>query len=65
MCLNYSICSLTQLEELGLWNNKKLTTLPDRVGDLKSLKKLNVSRCNITQLPDRLVIHYCSLRYDF
>ena len=48
----YSVCSLTQLEELNLWGNKELTTLPDRVGDLKSLKKLNVSGCNITQLPD-------------
>ena len=50
----YSICSLTQLEELNLSENRELTTLPDRVGDLKSLRKLNVSSCsNITQLPDR------------
>ena len=53
MYLNYSICSLTQLEELDLWGNEELTTLPDRVGDLKSLKKLSVSSCNIAQLPDR------------
>ena len=53
MYLNYSVCSLTQLEDLKLSWNKKLTTLPDRVGDLKSLKKLNGSNCNITQLPDR------------
>ena len=46
----YSVCSLTQLEELHLSLNKELTTLPDRVGDLKSLKKLNVSFCKITQL---------------
>ena len=49
----YSVCSLTQLEELNLLENEKLTTLPDRVGDLKSLRELNVSYCNITQLPDR------------
>ena len=55
----YSVCSLTQLEELDLLNNTELTTLPDRAGDLKSLKKLNVSECNITQLPDRWVNH-CS-----
>ena len=53
MYLNYSVCSLTQLEELDLWNNKELTTLPERVGDLKSLRKLDVTWCNITQLPDR------------
>ena len=53
MYLNYSICSLTQLEELDLWGNEELTTLPDRVGDLKSLRELNVSGCKITQLPDR------------
>ena len=51
----YSVCSLTQLEELNLSWNRKLITLPDRVGDLKSLRKLNVSGCSITQLPDRLV----------
>ena len=49
----YSVCSLTQLEELDLSENEELTTLPDRVGDLKSLKKLNVSYCNITQIRDR------------
>ena len=59
MYLNYSMCSLTHLEELDLSWNVELTTLPDRVGDLKSLRKLNVGRCNIFQLPDRLVIHYC------
>ena len=53
MYLNYSICSLTQLEELDLWGNEELTTLPDRVGDLKSLKEFDVSFSNITQLPDR------------
>ena len=53
MYLNYSVWSLTHLEELSLWGNEELTTLPDRVGDLKSLKKLDVRVCNITQLPDR------------
>ena len=55
----YSICSLTQLEELELSWNTELTTLLDRVGGLKSLRKLNVIYCNITQLPDRWVGH-CS-----
>ena len=49
----YSVCSLTQLEELNLSWNRTLTSLPDRVGDLKSLRELDVSWCNITQLPDR------------
>ena len=49
----YSICSLTQLEELDLSSNTELTTLPDRVGDLKSLRKLNVSVFKISQLPAR------------
>ena len=53
MYLNYSVCSLTQLEDLELSWNKKLTTLSDRIGDLKSLKKLNGSMCNITQIPDK------------
>ena len=53
MYLNYSICSLTQLKELNLSFNN-LSTLPDGVGDLKSLKKLDISHCySLTQLPDR------------
>ena len=49
----YSVCSLTQLEELDLSWNEELTTLPDRVGDLKSLRELDLSNCNLAQLPDR------------
>mgnify|MGYP001796272272 CR=1 FL=1 len=62
MYFNYSICSLTHLEVLDLSENNKLTTLPDRIGDMKSLRKLDVSKCNITQLPDRLVIYCCLLQ---
>ena len=67
MYLNYSVCSLTQLEALDLAHNRNLTTLSDRVRDLKSLMKLDVSYCNITQLPDGWVndlsSHHCWFLY--
>jgi len=54
--LYYSLCQLTQLEELHIEGNP-LYTVPDVVSSLTSLKQLNMSRCDISSLPERFVCH--------
>ena len=49
----YSIRSLARLEELIVAGNKSLRKLPDGIRGLKSLTKLDVSRCKLTKLPAR------------
>lgn len=51
--LKYSIGELTQLEELDLCENRKLGTLPDSIGKMESLKKLDAHKCNLRCLPER------------
>ena len=53
--LYYSLGSLTNLEELIVSKNKSLNRLPDSVDEMKSLRKLHVSDCNLTELPTRYV----------
>ncbi|KAJ4831152.1 hypothetical protein Tsubulata_000691 [Turnera subulata] len=51
-----SIEFLTRLVELGLADNKKLSSLPDSIGKLKSLKFLTLSDCpNLKRLPDSIL----------
>ena len=52
---DYSITSLTSLEKLDVICSKNLSRLPDDIGELKSLRKLNVSLCSLESLPDRYV----------
>lgn len=49
----HGIGSLTNLEELLLYWNKGLDTLPERIGGLNHLKKLHLCECNITEIPER------------
>ena len=49
---------MTALEELKLTDNEKPIRLPDWIGDMKSLKKLDVSGCRLTELPERYVCMY-------
>lgn len=53
----YSIWPLTALEELDLSDTKSLHKLPDSIGVMKSLKKLDVSNCDLPELPERCVIY--------
>lgn len=53
--LRYSVGKLAKLEVLCVSQNKKLGTLPGPIGDINSLKILDASDCDISQLPDR----YC------
>ena len=48
-----SIGELTNLEKLNLTDNNRLQTLPESIGNLKSLKELGVYDCNLTSLPER------------
>lgn len=50
----FSIQSLKVLEELDLSDNK-FQTLPDNIGMMKSLKKLDLSSCDLSELPERCV----------
>jgi Leucine-rich repeat (LRR) protein len=46
--------TLTSIEEVNISDNK-LESLPDWIGELTSLKKLDVSGCGLTHLPNRYV----------
>ena len=52
---------LTALEELDLSGNKELVRLPDWIGYMKSLKKLVISYCGLTELPERYACMYTCL----
>ena len=57
---DYSITSLTCLEELDVSDNCSLSRLPDGIGVLKNLKRLHLGGCAFTALPDRYVVApYC------
>ena len=49
----FSIESCTALVEMDLSYNTMLSTLPEGIGKLKSLKNLNVSNCNLIELRQR------------
>ena len=51
----YRIGSLSSLEVLDVYYNRALLILPDSVSKLRSLKSLEISMCNLSKLPDRLV----------
>ena len=51
----YSLGSLVNLEKLDISNNQTLDRLPDSVGTMQSLRILDVSKCNLTELPVRYV----------
>ena len=53
---DYSITSLTCLEELDVSDNNDLSRLPDGIRGLKNLKILYLGGCAFTALPDRYVI---------
>ena len=53
--LYYSLVSLTNLEELIVSGNERLNRLPDIVDKMKSLIKLDMSKCNLTELPTRYI----------
>ena len=46
-----SVRSLTQLEELDV-SYSWVLTLPDWLGDITSLKVLNIRDCDMTTIPD-------------
>ena len=51
--LYFSICSLTALAELYIGGNQKLQTLPDDIGMMSTLTKLEASDCDLSHIPDR------------
>ena len=53
----YSIGSLTALEELDVSENENLHTLPDSIGMMRSLKSISLLGCDLSALPERLVIY--------
>ena len=53
--LYYSLVSLCNLEELIVSDNKRLNKLPDSVDEMKSLRMLIMSECDLTELPTRYV----------
>lgn len=48
----YSIGQLADLENLDLSHNK-LESLPECISELKSIRKLDISRCCLAALPER------------
>ena len=51
----YSILSLRNLEQLDVKGSSRMKRLPQELGNLQSLKQLNVSKCDLKALPDRWV----------
>lgn len=49
----FSIGELTDLEMLDLSFNPDLTTLPDSIGNIKSLRELGLANCRFMKLPER------------
>ena len=54
MCLPSTICSLTSLESLDLSRCSKFDNLPENLGNVKGLKKLNLSATTIKELPSSI-----------
>jgi len=54
--LYYSLCQLTQLENLDIARNP-LNTVPEVVSSLTSLKELYMGICEFSTLPERFVFH--------
>ena len=50
-----SIQYLTQLEDLTLYCCRTLTTLPETIGQLKNLHRLDINLCDIKKLPKSIV----------
>jgi len=57
--LCYSISSLKSLEVLDISYNNLSEGLPDNIfTSLLSLRKLNMSHCKLSTLPNRCVLYY-------
>ena len=54
----YRSQSLSQLKVLDLSYNEDLKKVPSLVGEIKTLKELNLRRCGLDDLPQRLVQVY-------
>nr|XP_023918696.1 protein SUPPRESSOR OF npr1-1, CONSTITUTIVE 1-like [Quercus suber] len=53
-CLPSAICSLKSLESLDLFGCSNLYNLPENLGNVKSLQKLDLSRTTIKELPSSI-----------
>ena len=49
-----SVCALPALQQLDLGRNQRLATLPDAIGNLASLTRLDLDYTAVTRLPDAL-----------
>jgi len=52
----FSLCQLTQLENLNIARNP-INTVPEVVSSLTSLKELDMESCELSTLPERFVEH--------